>query len=495
MNVNNIAEDRLAPALDVIESPRKRMRVDNSSRKSWSLMDRRTDSDVLNEMGVSLLDPEEEQSEHNVQKSLKRKHDIENVNPNVNSVSRGRFSPRSPLKMSPGPSKVLAKSPRSCDKAKPDLDSSLPLTYVNDEETPLGQSVAVSCKHAAKPHNTSKKENYFDLAPPVPSPPADGGDSFLSLSDEVVLSVMRWLPKRTLAHCMLVCKRWRRIASDETLWTRLDLGNKTLAAGALGKVVNRTPIVLRLAGSEIGEWHPEPAPVQTRIQYLDLSMCTIDYRTLESLLSRCSGLKKLSLENVKLSEYSQELIGKCSGLETLNLAMAQGITATGLTNILEGCPGLSSLNISWCNLSEAALEVLVTRLPQKLSRLNISGARSMTDENVQALSCRCPRLLELDVSDCSRLSACSLSALLPLTRLEHLALSRCYLLPPHALTKLSRMSSLQFVEVWGTLQHASLAALRAALPAVTINQFMFSAIARPTVGTRRTSVWGLRTRD
>ncbi|XP_073966246.1 S-phase kinase-associated protein 2-like [Choristoneura fumiferana] len=57
------------------------------------------------------------------------------------------------------------------------------------------------------------------------------------------------------------------------------------------------------------------------------------------------------------------------------------------------------------------------------------------------------------------------------------------------------MPSLQYLEVWGMLQTASLNALRAALPAIQVNQFMFSAIARPTVGARRTSIWGLRTRD
>jgi hypothetical protein len=42
---------------------------------------------------------------------------------------------------------------------------------------------------------------------------------------------------------------------------------------------------------------------------------------------------------------------------------------------------LQSLNISWCNLSEAALNVLVTSLPQKLQRLNIGGARIMTNDS------------------------------------------------------------------------------------------------------------------
>ncbi|CAB3234754.1 unnamed protein product, partial [Arctia plantaginis] len=288
---------------------------------------------------------------------------------------------------------------------------------------------------------------------------------------------------------------WHRLAYDETLWQRLDLGSKTLAKDALGRILARKPVIVRLASSEIGEWHPTTLPEPSRIQYLDLSMASVDPQTLDNLLQSCPHLCKLSVESVQLSDNTCELIGKCSKLETLNLTMAQGITAEGLSAILTGCPGLQSLNISWCNLDEAALNVLVAKLPQKLQRLNISGTRIMSDATVEGVCARCPRLVELDVSDCGRLTARCAAALGALARLEHLATSRCYMLPPHALYKLGSTPSLQYLDVWGMLQTQALSALRTALPHVQLNQFMFSAIARPTVGPRRTSIWGLRTRD
>ncbi|XP_034838976.1 S-phase kinase-associated protein 2 [Maniola hyperantus] len=529
MSTNTTEDDNLpSPALDVMDSPRKRMRLENSPRKSWSLMDRRADKEVLQEMGVSLLEPDEGDpscdtaSTNNAHKSnLKRKRDIENVNPNINSIimsPRGKYSPKSPrgkFSPSPGPSRV--KSPRSSEKLKPlqpsdqILETSVSHAYLVDEETPLAQSVSADYKGFNAGTSSGKKrisDNSFTrhsleedqrVHPTEPSirqdDVTDGADTFSLLSDEVILGVMRWLPKRTLAHCMLVCKRWYRIACTETLWQRLDLGNKTLAKDSLGRILDRKPVIVRFASSEIGEWRPTSTPIQSRIQYLDLSMCTIEHQTLEQLLARCSGLRKLSLESVNLSEPTQELIGKCGNMETLNLTMAQGLTVEGLTAILEGCTALQSLNISWCNLNEDALQILVELLPQKLQRLNLGGARTLTDDMVAALVSRCPRLLELDLSDCSRLAVASLTALLSLSRLEHLALSRCYLLPPHALTKLRSMAALQYLEVWGMLPTASTNALRAALPAIQINQFKFSAISRPTVGTRRTSIWGLRTRD
>ncbi|XP_045541230.1 S-phase kinase-associated protein 2 [Papilio machaon] len=505
-------ENKTSSNLDEVNSPRKKLRLDNSARKTWSLMDIKSDQEVFQEMGVSLLEQDDTENTCEVthitshKPNLKRKHDIENVNPNINSSSpRSRYSPKSPkLKKSstsPGPSK--AKSPWSPDKTKHDLETTLLSNYLIEEETPLAQITQYQPQGTGFVSNTSTgKKSYTPLGLEeeliinrrTKSEPT-GCDTFSVLSDEMILSVFKWLPKRTLAHCMLVCKRWYRLACDESLWQRLDLGNKVLSKDALGRVLARKPIIVRLASTEIGEWHPTTAITQSRIQYLDLSMCSVDQKTLDSLLERCSSLRKLSLESVQLHDSTCKIIGKCKNLETLNLTMSKNITAEGLEEILKGCVSLLSLNISWCNLNQESLQVLVSCLPQKLQRLNIGGARIMTNDMVQKLVERCPRLLELDLSDCSQLSAASVKSVLNLSCLEHVALSRCYLLPPHVLTKLGSMSSLQYLEVWGMLQSGSLTALRAALPGMQINQFMFSAIARPTVGARRTSIWGLRTRD
>ncbi|XP_037294373.1 S-phase kinase-associated protein 2 isoform X2 [Manduca sexta] len=499
--------------LEDADVPRKKARGENSARKSWSLMDKKTSYEVLQEMGVSLLEPDDNEAVdpnssmamHHHRLTVKRKRDIENVNPNINTAPspRSKCSPRS--KLSPGPSRV--KSPRSCDKYKSVVsEHELDATMVGgeilvDEETPLGRCVSagslpmrgVPAESLRTPQPLGVEEELILSRRHKPEP--SGVDSFDILSEEMMLSIFRWLPKRTLAHCMTVCKRWYRVACDETLWQRLDLGNKTLSKDALGRILARKPIIVRLASTEIGEWRPTTPAEPSRIQFLDLSMATLDPVTLDHLLERCPGLKKLSLESVQLQDSTCRLIGKCTNLETLNLAMAQGVTAEGLAELLKGCVNLQSLNISWCNLDEDCLEVLVTMLPQRLQRLNVSGARIMDDETLRRLCSRCARVVELDASDCPRLSGGAAAALARLARLEHLALSRCYLMSVHALSQLSGAASLQYLEVWGMLHSAPLAALRAALPAVHLNHFMFSAIARPTVGTRRTSIWGLRTRD
>jgi hypothetical protein len=63
--------------------------------------------------------------------------------------------------------------------------------------------------------------------------------------------IFQWLPKHTLCDSAIVCKRWRRIAYDDSLWTRLDLGNRVLRPRNLEHVLKRGVTTLRLANAQV----------------------------------------------------------------------------------------------------------------------------------------------------------------------------------------------------------------------------------------------------
>lgn len=101
-------------------------------------------------------------------------------------------------------------------------------------------------------------------------------DVFIKLSDEMVLSIFRWLPKRSLTRCSLVCKRWHQIASDEVLWTRFDLASRPIQSGSMVHILNRKPLILRLAQADIRTpIFPCERPRESRLQFLDLSMAVL----------------------------------------------------------------------------------------------------------------------------------------------------------------------------------------------------------------------------
>nr|CAD7598262.1 unnamed protein product [Timema genevievae] len=95
--------------------------------------------------------------------------------------------------------------------------------------------------------NIPTPESFFIFRRKKPT--AD--DAFSKLSDEMVLTIFRHMPKKSLVRCAFVCKRWRRIAYDESLWSRLDLSLRTLRPGNLGYTLVRGVSILRLAQAEV----------------------------------------------------------------------------------------------------------------------------------------------------------------------------------------------------------------------------------------------------
>lgn len=69
----------------------------------------------------------------------------------------------------------------------------------------------------------------------------------------MILSVFKWLPKKALIRCSLVCHRFNRVSQDESLWSRLDLAGKVIQPYALGRIVLRGVIILRVAQCKVND--------------------------------------------------------------------------------------------------------------------------------------------------------------------------------------------------------------------------------------------------
>ncbi|XP_001999789.2 S-phase kinase-associated protein 2 [Drosophila mojavensis] len=344
-------------------------------------------------------------------------------------------------------------------------------------------------------------ENFFVYRTPAMSAHISSGINYFDkLSDEILLDIFKWLPKKTLLRIATVCRRFNRCARDETLWTRLDLGLRTLRPTALEQVVKRGMPILRLAQAEIQDpaftYEASSIDFQSRLQYLDLSLASISLSSLRTLLAHCRQLKKLSLEHAELNDEICSEIAQNSSLETLNLSMASGLNANSVGQMMESLTKLNSLNISWTDLSADAVTALVTHIPSNVIRLNVAGCRRVLfDIHVATLQKRCPQLLELDLSDCNSLTPAALTSIMKFNSLEYLSVSRCYLIPAASFIELKKMTSLTYLDIFGMLSDAAMEVLEKQMPKIGINKFIHSSVGRPTVGTRRTSIWGLRTRD
>ncbi|KAJ8920214.1 hypothetical protein NQ315_011875 [Exocentrus adspersus] len=331
------------------------------------------------------------------------------------------------------------------------------------------------------------KTNYFDL-----------------LSDEVILQILRWLPKQYLMDISQVSRRFHRLSQDETLWTRMDVSNKHLEPGELGKILSKQVIILRLARTEVCTpsiyantiaGHPD---FTARLMYLDLSMAYICTDTLALLFSKCRRLKKLSLENVPVNDDVLIALSGNRDIEVINFALSTGIREDGLKYLLTNCRKIRELNVAWTYLNVFAVEYICENLPSTMDRLNFSGCRKLlTDKSVGRLIANCPRLRELDLSDCTCLTGETVRQITALEDLNFLALSRCYLIPFKSLFFLKKLFNLAYLDIHGGyIDPEELKTVQDSLGArVQINKFKFSSVARPTVGMRRSSIWNMRVRD
>ncbi len=337
--------------------------------------------------------------------------------------------------------------------------------------------------------------------PRVQSRPSTAGPSyFASLPDELVIQILHWLPKRVLAHMALTCRRFSRLARDEVFWRRVDLGGRRLPPGVLGLLLLRGVTYLRCAkASFTSPVFLKPSKlISSKLQFLDLSVSDLALSDLDLVLGSCQRLVKLSMESLKLSSRSLSLVSQNSNLSVLHLAMCSGVTAAEVTHLLQTCSQLKELNLAWTNLDAASVEAVCRNVNSSMERLNLSGCRdTLQDSLVVTLTRRCPRLLELDVSDAVRLTGKVIHVILTnLTRLESLSTSRCYSITPVAYLAAAESQSLRYLNVFGVMKDAAFKELRRRLGGrIDLNQFPFSSIARPTVGIRRTSLWGNRVRD
>lgn len=204
-------------------------------------------------------------------------------------------------------------------------------------------------------------------------------DPFQYLSDEVLLHIFTFLPKKALNRIASVNERFSRVVQDDTLWVRMDLGNKYLRRGAISRILCRGLVILRLAQAKIQSPIFEPDFIadgfECKLQYLDLTMAGIDVVSLAQLLGTCRSLKKLSLEAVPVNDNVCREISQNRDLESLNLAMCEGLTTYSVTLMVENLTNLFALNISWTRLNQSSVDIVIENVPPTIQRLNIAGCR------------------------------------------------------------------------------------------------------------------------
>uniref|UniRef100_A0A1A7WY74 S-phase kinase-associated protein 2 n=2 Tax=Iconisemion striatum TaxID=60296 RepID=A0A1A7WY74_9TELE len=311
------------------------------------------------------------------------------------------------------------------------------------------------------------------------------GVSLDHLPEELLLRIYSCLPLHDLLRVSGVCRRWHRLASDESLWHSVDLEGLTHMGPALQQVLRTRVRRLRCPRAFVEELYlTDSSPLH--IVELDLSSSIIPTSALQNIVGRCTLLHHLSLEGLQLSDSIISCLMKNSNLLQLNLSSCSGFSSAALTELLQSCCRLQQLNVSWCSFSRNHVKSVMGHLSPTVSALNLSGYReNLTLDDVKVLVDRCPHIQTLDLSDSTLLMADSFLVLRQLRKLLHLSLSRCYHIHLAALSDLKQMfPTLRFLDIFGLVQENQLSSLKEQLPHISINSRPFSAVARPTPASR-----------
>ncbi|KAF8006055.1 hypothetical protein BT93_K0370 [Corymbia citriodora subsp. variegata] len=136
------------------------------------------------------------------------------------------------------------------------------------------------------------------------------------------------------------------------------------------------------------------------LEELDLTDNEVDDEGLKSI-ARCSKLSNLKLGIcLNITDEGLSHIGKsCSKLVELDLYRSAGITGLGILEVARGCPGLATVNVSYCSdITDASLMSLSKC--RRLNTLEIRGCPLITSLGLAAIAVRCRQLSKLDVKKC-----------------------------------------------------------------------------------------------
>jgi len=205
---------------------------------------------------------------------------------------------------------------------------------------------------------------------------------------------------RDLALAGEVCQHWYNVGRSEHLWQHLPLSS-----------------------FELGYWNFNP-PDEIRLR------STLTDEAEDGMLySRL------------LSGGLLSVIGP--GVRSLSVSGSKGVDSDHLSQILQLCPGLISLDLSYTSVNQRALSNPDLQLTS-LTSLDMSGCCNVTNSMVECLDriVKPGRLEKLSLSGCSQLTDCCLSFLNKFTSsLRRIDFSGCYRISGEALLNFTRRCS------------------------------------------------------
>lgn len=187
---------------------------------------------------------------------------------------------------------------------------------------------------------------------------------FHDLPDELIVKIFSFLTTKELCQNVApVCRKWRQISLDQSLWKCLDFSsNPRLSSLNLLWLVRRTPLLKKLVIS--GRMNVTLAEVAIlteccpAMQEIDFGFSDITSVMLKCLAENCPNLRKINIEGC--DRLGEEKCVKC----------------------LVKCQKLTHLNFSHCIfIEDSDIIYLSSKLPE-IKSINLDGISFLTDRYI-----------------------------------------------------------------------------------------------------------------
>ncbi|XP_075049897.1 F-box/LRR-repeat protein 12 [Mixophyes fleayi] len=244
------------------------------------------------------------------------------------------------------------------------------------------------------------------------------------LPDSVLLEVLSFLSVRDLIRSCRVCKRWKRLVLDKSLWRHVDLTPYKLNSKILWHLVRHwlgtslqtlklkgllhsvkkqeflTPAVLQVLEKRypsLESLHLEETSLRSlsydclpsTLKTLELLQCEIPLAWFKASATKNKSIPKLEnliVNNVpSFSSHHLETICSQSSLKTLYLSGTYRVNDIGIQKAVPYLKGLEHLKLHDCNITDITLHLIGCHL-KHLRTLALTDFRSLTDAGLSCLS-------------------------------------------------------------------------------------------------------------
>ncbi|KAJ7994344.1 hypothetical protein DPEC_G00264890 [Dallia pectoralis] len=233
--------------------------------------------------------------------------------------------------------------------------------------------------------------------------PVGGDVPWLSLPEEVWLSVLTFLPHRDLSTVAQVCLLLLRLTNDHTLWQVVRVENSFLLTDQwLSSVGGRNPrslTIYRCSGSSITTAGLKEFFKRSHTSLMELNVIS------------CIGT---SLHGDLMLTLSGRY---CDHMTAVDVSWS-GATDLGIKALTDNCTGLKTVIVNGCQVTDEALNTLVMRHRESLCRLEVFGCLSISPFCLGRVSELCPGLEALNIGQVPKVTHACLT--LVTSRLKHL---------------------------------------------------------------------------